>query len=306
MILMASRNLPGLALAALAACLLGGALLHAGNNNNNSPIRIGMVRSFFTDVPKVLVDLVTEPFGPVMKQATGYDGKLFIGGDAFEVASQLDAKKLEFGVFHSFEFAWAQQKYADLKPLMVVVNKTNDVRASILVKKDNNLASLADLKGKDLAIPKRTKEQCRVFLDKACGMHAPKAFFGNLVASANVETALDDLCSGKVQGALMDSLAIEFYQDLKPGLFAKLKVLTQSESFPPAVIAYKQGTLDEATLGKFRAGLLTAHTSDLGREMLGMWKIRAFEAVPADYSKSLAEILKAYPAPEAPAKVSLR
>ncbi len=303
---MAPRTIPGLALAALAACLLGGAL-HAGNNNsNNTPIRIGMVRSFFTDVPKVFVDLVTEPFGAVMKHATQLDGKLVIGGDAFDVAKQIDDKQLQLGVFHSFEFAWVQRKHADLVPLMVAVSKSSELRALVLVKKDNNLATLADLKGKDIAVPKRTKEHCRLFLDKACGAVAPKVFFGNLVASANVETAFDDLCAGKVQAALLDTLAIDFYKDLKPGLFAKLKVLAQSEPFPPAVIAYKRGTLDEATLTKFRTGLQNAHTSDIGREMMGMWKIRAFEGVPADYTRSLAEVLKAYPALEAASKVSLR
>ena len=75
--------------------------------------------------------------------------------------------------------------------------------------------------------------------------------------------------------------------------------MQQSEQFPPAVIAYKQGVIDQATLIQFRTGLLTAHDTELGRDMMKMWKIEAFEMIPANFDRSLIDTLKAYPAPEA-------
>jgi ABC-type phosphate/phosphonate transport system substrate-binding protein len=268
-----------------------------------------MVQTFFTDVPRPLVALVTEPFGAVMKEATGFPGELTPGGDVYAVAKKLSAGDLHLAVFHGFEFAWAQQRHPELKPLMVAVNAQREVRAYVLVRKDSDAATLADLKGKDLSIPKRSREHCRLFVERhtgdgtGCDM---KDFYGHVVASANVETGLDELCQGKVQAAVVDTLGLEFYKDLKPGCFARLKVLKQSDPFPAAVIAYRAGTLDDAALTKFRDGLVNAHKSELGREIMKMWKVAAFETVPPDYAQGLADVLRAYPPPDAPAKVSRR
>ena len=76
-----------------------------------------------------------------------------------------------------------------------------------------------------------------------------------MVFGATVETALNELAAGKTQAAVVGASGLEFYKDLSPGRFAKLRVLTQSEIFPPLVIAYCQGGLDDATLGKIRGAL---------------------------------------------------
>src|SRR5207249_2663645 len=73
-------------------------------------IQIGMVRAFFNDVPDVLVSIAVEPFGDLMKQATGLEGKLHYNDQVFEVARKLNANELQVGVFHGHEFAWVQKK----------------------------------------------------------------------------------------------------------------------------------------------------------------------------------------------------
>ena len=70
----------------------------------------------------------------------------------------------------------------------------------------------------------------------------------------------------------------------------------QSEEFPPSVIVFKTGAVDPVTLKQFRDGMLKADTTELGRDMMKEWNIKAFEPTPKDYAKSLAEVLKAYPA----------
>jgi ABC-type phosphate/phosphonate transport system substrate-binding protein len=289
--------------------LIGLASLAVAQPPRAEMVRVGMVQTFFNDVPRVMIEIASEPFSAVMREATGMSGQFVLSGDAFDVARQLQAGQLQLGVFHSFELAWARQKHPELTPLMVVVNKHHLVRAYLLTRKDNPAASFADLKGKDLALPVRTKEHCRLFVKQRCfeaGQCLPRDFFGTMVVSENIETALDDLCAGKVQATVVDSLGLEFYRDLKPGCFARLKVLQQSELFPPAVIAYREGAIEEATLTRVRDGLINANRLALGREMMKMWKIHAFEPVPQDYAQSLAEILKAYPVPEPTAKLTFQ
>jgi ABC-type phosphate/phosphonate transport system substrate-binding protein len=268
-----------------------------------APLRVGMVQTFFHDLPKPMVAFVTEPFAGVMRETTGLSGELLVGGDAFTVAKQLAAGKFHLAVFHGFEFAWVQQRHPELRPLMLAVNSQRSVSAYVLVRKDSPATELADLKGTDFALPKRTREHARLFVERHCpedGSCAPKDFFGHIVSSANVETALDDLCKGTVQAAVVDSIGLAFYKDLKPGCFARLRVLKESGDFPPAVIAYRSGGLSDETLGRLREGLLSAHKTERGREMMKVWALTGFVNIPADFPQVLAESLKAYPAPRTP------
>jgi ABC-type phosphate/phosphonate transport system substrate-binding protein len=105
------------------------------------------------------------------------------------------------------------------------------------------------------------------------------------------------LTRGDVHAVAVDSIGLEFYKDLKPGCFAKLRVLAESDEFPPAVIAYWQGGLDTRTLGLLRDCLLNAHATPLGAELMRMWEITSFEPVPVDYSAAVAACIKQYPCP---------
>jgi ABC-type phosphate/phosphonate transport system substrate-binding protein len=266
-----------------------------------APLKLGMVKTFFHDLPKVVIDIVTEPFGELMKQTTGLHGSLSIGEDAFGTAAKLDSNELQFGVFHGHEFAWVQKKYPNLKALMVVANKQHDVRGFVIVHKDNPAEKIANLHGKIIDMPAQTKEHCRVFLGKHCGDNAqndPKAFFAKIARSDSFVDALDDVCKGKAQAAVVDTITLAFYKDIKGPCFAKnLRVLQRSDAFPPAVIVYKQGALPAATLNQFRDGLLKAHQNPVGADMMKMWSIDGFELPPDNFPQMLADALKTYPSP---------
>jgi len=267
-----------------------------------APLHVGVVKTFFHDMSPELVETITEPFTGVMRDAAGLTGELIVGGEPFSVAQQLHDKKLQLGVFHGVEFAWVQKQYPDLRPLLVAVNTGRELRAYVLVLKEGKVASFADLKGKDFSIPKRTREHCRLFVERQCrreGAPAAKDFFARTVVSPSVETALDDLCRGKVDGAVVDAIGLEFYKDLKPGAFARLKILAQSEIFPPFVIAYRPGALNDETLSRIKDGLRSAAKTERGREMMRTWRITSFEPVPANFDQVLAESLKAFPSPQA-------
>lgn len=265
-------------------------------------LRVGMVQTFFHDLSAPLIEEATGPFGKLMQETTGLTGELVVGGDPFTVARQLDDGKLQLGVFHGFEFAWVRQKHPELRPLMVASNAKTPPQSYVLVTGESPAAGFADLKGKDVAVPKRSKEYSRRFVERLSreqGAAGAKEFFGRVVVPANTESALDELRQGKFHAAVVDAYGLEFYRDLKPGVFAKLKVLAQSDAFAPTVVAYKQGALPEATRKRVLDGLRTAHKTETGRDMMQKWKITSFEPVPADFDALLAASLKALPTPEA-------
>lgn len=303
---MPSRKKAYLALSAL--CLLSASLaIPVPAQEPTAPVRIGMVQTLFTDIPSPLVQVILQPFGTIIKDFTGVDGRVVLGGDPLNLGKELNDGKVDLAIFHGVEFAWAKQKYPKLRPLMCALTKYKHVHAHLVVRKETESTNLTDLKGKTVSLPLRSREHCRLFLNRGCnecGCPTPQSFFGQVVATINTEKALDDLCLGKVDCVVLDTVAFETYQDIKPGCHARLKVLKTSEVFPTGVIAYRDGGLSDNVLTRFRDGLGNANKTDRGRDMMSMFRITSFENIPEDYNHTLAEILKAYPAPESATPVS--
>lgn len=287
-----------------ALCICLPAPLSAQEAKSHEPVRIGMVSSLFNDVPPALVQFAGGPFKAMVKEFTGLSGELKVGGDAFEVGKKLEDKQLDLAVFHGFEFGWARQKYPQLRALTIAVSKHRQVHALLVVRADSNFKSIADLRGTDIGLPRKSKEHCRLFLDRTLAGGNAKGFFKDIVVSRNVDDALDDILRGKLQAVVTDDMSLEDYEDFKPGCFARLKVIKQSEPFPPAVVVYREGALDADTLKRFRDGMISANQSPRGRDMMSLFKMTGFEPVPDDFNQQIAAIIRHYPAPERAEKIS--
>jgi ABC-type phosphate/phosphonate transport system substrate-binding protein len=267
--------------------------------NQARAVRIGLVGTLFRDVPPATAQMSLSPFRALMHAQTGLNGELLTVPNALALGQQLHEDKLDFGVFHGVEFAWAQEKHADLLPLVIAINRHRELRALLVGRNDCQATDFPALKGKAVALPRRSREHCHLFLERACLEQGstPKAFFAEVVEHSSVEAALDDVVRGKVPAAVVDGVSLEFYEQEKPGCFARLKTLRQSPVFPAAVVAYHRGALDEATLNRFRDGMISANQNTRSRELMVLWKLTAFEPIPAGYQQTLTSIRKAYPAP---------
>jgi ABC-type phosphate/phosphonate transport system substrate-binding protein len=279
---------------------LGPGLLKAEKNVKQPTIKIGMVSSLFRNVPQALITASMGPFKILMEAQTGLPGELVQGGDAIVLGQDLGADKVHLGVFQGFEFAWAQKRFPDLRPLMIAVNQHAHLHVHVLVAKNSEASQLPDLKGKTLALPTRTPGHCLLYLERKLKIPAsglPK-YFGAVTATHTVEDALDDVVDGAVQATVVDAASLECYKRRKPARFAKLRCLEKSGVFPAAVVAYHAGALDEETLRKFQVGMQNANKSAFGRQLLTLWQITGFETIPVDYQQTLTEVAKAYPAPD--------
>lgn len=265
------------------------------------PLQISMAKSFLHDQPQIFIDIAVSEFKVVMKNTTTLDGDLLTKDSAMDVAEKLNEKQLDFGILHAHEFAWAQKKYPDLRPLLIAATKNPDKRANLIVNQKSPAKTIADLRGKKLDMPLRTKEYCRIFVDKLCaeqGKGGPEKFFGSIVKSGSQTAALDAVARGDADATVIDTIWLDFYKEVKGPVFAKhLKVLQQSEVVPPAVIVYKQGVLAQAVVDKVQRGLAKAHKDSRGSALMMLWHIDAFEPIPKDYRKRLEKVLKEYPAP---------
>jgi ABC-type phosphate/phosphonate transport system substrate-binding protein len=272
----------------------------AGEESKSGTLRIGLAATLFRDTPDALVQTMMRPFKSLMEAQTGLSGDLVPGVKPDELGRQLKDDKVQLAVFNGIEFAWARQKTPELVPLMLAVNREKYLRGYVVVRDDSAAARLADLKGKSLAVPRRTREHCHVYLERRCSAigKEPKDFFAKVTAPVNMEVAVDAVVNGEVDAVLIDGCFLAWYEERKPARFAKLKVIEKSEEFPAAIVAYCAHALDEATLRRFREGMLSAKDNPRGVQLMTLCQMTSFEPVPDDYDKLLKDIAKAYPPPE--------
>ena len=260
-------------------------------------LRMGMLKGMFRDVQPAMVQALSKPFRQLVTKETGFTGEVEICGDALTLTGKLKDKSVQIGVFHGFEFAWARTKCPDLVPLIVTRPPGGKVQAVVVVAKDAEYKTLADLKDEPVALPHGSKAHSIAFLDKLRvgfdkGTAKPvthKAMTG--------EDVLTRVVIGEFPAALVDVTILDGYRKLQPGAFKQLRVLHRSEEFPAAVVAYRKGALTEADAGRIRAGLTNAEKTPSGRLLMAMWNLNGFEEPPAAYQGQLDAILKAYPCP---------
>jgi ABC-type phosphate/phosphonate transport system substrate-binding protein len=261
-------------------------------------LRIGSSGSMTSSTSNVKEEDALETLRTFLKEETGMDNKIVREKNWQEVIDKLVKKELQIGVFQGYEFAWAQDKVPTLKPLMLAVQVHRYPTAFVVVQRDNKATDFAGLEGQSIAIPATSVGFPQLFLEREALAKGKKleAFFSKITRPEEPEDAIDDVVDGVVQSCVVDQSLLEHYKRRKPGRFARLKQVAQSQPFPPPVVAYKDKDLDEATLDRFRNGLIKASTKERGQRMLNMFHLTGFETIPDDFAKVLAETRKKYPA----------
>src|SRR5262245_24160303 len=284
--------------AALAVALVAAAAL-AADSGKPGAVRIGLPANLFRDVPKPAVQALLATFAGLMEKQTGVTGELVLLGDTAELGRELDAGRIQLAVFHGFEFAWERSRHPELRPLCIAVNQQQKLSAHLVVCQNCQAKSAADLRGKVVALPRGSREHCRLFLNRRLARGERAEVYYQVVTPPNVSLALEDVLNGKAEAAVVDGVSLETFKFLSPAQAAQLKVLQSAEGFPAGVVAYRSGGLDETSLRKFRDGLLRCKATVEGQQLMMLWKLSAFEAVPADYEPTLTEILRQFPPPPA-------
>ena len=265
----------------------------------SNTIKVGVIGSLFRDLPEPVFQALAKPLKTLLDSQTGRTSQLVCGGDAEYLGGQLAKDRVQLAVFNGFEFAWARLKYPEIKPLMIAVNQHQHLKAVLVTNRDSPVAMWANLQGKTLALPRLSREHCRLFLERrceGCGQKA-EAFFAQITRSLDVEDALDAVVDGQVNAAVVDGVSLDNFQKRKPGRFARLKIVQESETFPCAVLAYHPGALDETFVKKFRDGMVSTSQTRRGQQLLTLCQLSGFEHIPEDYEQLLTEIARAYPPP---------
>lgn len=258
--------------------------------------KIGLPESMFSGLPAALVQRASKPFQSMLEKQAGLKGEVCVGKDYAELAEALRGGKLDLAVFHGFEYAWVKQ-HPELVPLVVTV-PAYKLQACLVVNKNSTATGAHELKGDAVAVPNGTKAHCYLYFERLKGGLPAGTCGVAKVKGRSIEDALDAVSDGDCPAALVDAGTLAGYQKLKPGAGGQLKVLTQSDPFPPGVLVYRKGSITPVAAKKVCDGLVKCVTTDEGQLLTSLWRLKGFEEASAGYQADLDKCLKSYPAPK--------
>lgn len=266
---------------------------------SDQPLRLGFATSLFRSMPESVIEVGLRLLRELMETQTGLRGQIQGRGDASSLGKMLHEGNVDLALFHGFEFAWVKNKYPDLMPLVLVSNP-RPLQACLVVAREGRIVAPGDLQGKYVAVPAGSRGHCLLFLERRCCPvgQKPDKFFKKVTAPSDALHALENVCDDRIGAAVVERGAYEEYCRAWPGRAAQLKVLLQSEIFPPGVIAYHARKLPTEIVRRLREGMLNAHLTKEGKDLLDLCRMIGFESAPADYLKSLYDIARAYPDPD--------
>jgi ABC-type phosphate/phosphonate transport system substrate-binding protein len=273
----------------LAASALATLLAVSGASSDERQAKVDVLRIGTSGAltEEKLEDSAMETLKGFIKEETGFENEIVRMKDWREVAEKMAKGDLHLGVFQGYEYAWAQEKYPELKPLGLAVNVYTYPVAYVVTQRDSKGKGFGDLQGQSFSIPATGQRYLRLFVERQCEPLGKKvdAFFSKITTPDNVEDALDDVVDGTVGGVVVDRAGLEAFKRRKPGRFNKLKEVARSDPFPPPLVAYHGKTLDDATRERFRTALLNANKKEKGEMMLTLFRLTGFVAVPDDFDK---------------------
>lgn len=265
---------------------------------STSGVKIALLKSMVRDVSPQKFDAMAANFKSVVREQSGFDGELVVVPTVADLCQQMQKGDVQLGAFHGFEFAWMKQKHPELEAFLLAGTEPEARRSVVVVGKANPAKSMVDLRGHKLNMTLSTPEHSRLFLDRLCLREriALKDLFAKVETPKTVEESLDEVVDGKVQVAVVEQSGLKMFERRKPARFARLRVLEESTSFPPNVLAYMRGKVGDSTLKSFRDGMNSTDKTEQGKHLMTQMKIKRFEAIPADFDKQLEAIAKVYPA----------
>ena len=282
---------------------LAGALAVPAEQGKIDVLRIGTSGTLSEEVSGPKEKSAMETLKRFIKDQTGLDNEILRQKDWRELTDKLAKGQMHLGVYQGYEFAWAQEKNADLKPLALAVNVELYPIVYVITQKTSKTKDFAGLQGQTLALPATGQRYLQLFIEHQCQAagKTPEKFFSKITHPDNIEDAIDDVVDGVVNVAVADKSALEAFKRRKPARFAKLKEVAKSQRLPPVTIACYGKFVDDATLSRLKDGLLGASKKEQGETVLTLFRLTGFQLPPDDFGKILAETRKTFPPPPAKA-----
>jgi ABC-type phosphate/phosphonate transport system substrate-binding protein len=291
-----------------AACLLA-ALLPASAQEKDEPaiLKVRLYGSILPGYSRSDAKAFSEPMLKLIGRNLGIAPELEIADgttpdDLFAFGKKLDSGEYHLGAVWGIEYAWLREKYPNLKANSIFVSgsKENVTRTLVLVNKDSRFKTVADLKGKRLAVSKDMPLMDRVSLQAIIrdAKLDPKGFFVRDKPLGNVRLAAAAVRNGKADCVAMTSSTYFRLKELQPGLAGDLIELKAGPAFPAIAIVGSPEVFQRARKNLWadlQTQFLTVHNTPEGKDCLSFWRFQGFASPDSDYQREVGEAGRRFP-----------
>lgn len=231
------------------------------------------------DAEKLIEEI--KPLEERLSKEMGVTVKGFTATNYVAVVEGFGSKKVDFGLIPPFASLLAMEEF-NAKPLLVVKNKKGETtyKSQILVRKDANIKSFADIKGHKVAFVEPSSTSGYLFpasMMKENGIDLDKDV--EFLYSGGHDKSVQLLVNGDVDVAptyvdIRERLTKEF-----PTAMDQTEVLAYTDPIPGVGITVSANMSDEEALKLKQAFLNIANTEDGKKLLIDLFQIYGFEDV---------------------------
>lgn len=173
------------------------------------------------------------------------------------------------------------------------INGSHFYQSYLIVNESSPYQDLGDLKGKTFAFTDHESNTGRLvpLYWLALMGERPETFFVKSVFTYSHDNSIMATAKGLVDGAAVDGLIWEYFNQTKPDVTSKTRVIRKSQPYgmPPVVAS---SSLSRPMKDRVRHVLLTAHDDPEGRKILNGLKIDRFIEPRDEWYDSIREMIK--------------
>lgn len=221
--------------------------------------------------------------------------------DLQRFGKQVNDGEIHFGVVWGLELGWILKEHRDLKALALPTT-SYELRSSslLLVRDENAVAKVADLKNKVLATFRQSTLMDEIYLDQCLrkAEQNPDGFFKRRKFTTAQE-AIFAVRERKADCVMVDGTTFLRLRKNQPGINRSLKQLgTDLDWYPcPAIFGKPQHieTLRKSLWNDLEENLATIHRTKIGKEFVNFWRIERIAKVTPEFNALVAEKSQQYP-----------
>jgi phosphonate transport system substrate-binding protein len=217
-----------------------------------------------------------------------------------EMAADLKTGKIQAMGLPVEEFM-ELRKMAPLEPLLVTSSTGgSETELLLLTRKDSNIRSIWDLKGKSIVIPPSNPKYCtisRVWLESILygkGYHEMEDFFSSVRDSKTTAKALMPVFFRQADACVVTRQVLNLTAEMNPQISRDLTIIASKGKLAQGIIAVDR-RLSEETEERIRQAFLNLHKTPDGEQLLLLFKVKKLIPIPSGYLRETEALYSMHP-----------
>lgn len=217
-------------------------LLHTGivQSDNHEPLNIGGSAEAIFDASITDTEIMMSLFFSQLLKDTGESFNIKVYDDNEQLHEAIRDEKVTAFFADAVQFVALKNELNPQNSYMTMTGDSLRPVYQIIVNKDNNLVTLAQLKDKTIAIP-YGHAVGKLFMDVELlkkGLPVSSSFFKSIVNTNQSNSAIIDLYFNKVDAAVVTDFSLENAFELNPQLKNKLTVIKSSQPLAHMIFSF--------------------------------------------------------------------